>query len=577
MHRWLVLTIAAVPLIFTSLRPAPPPFIWWTTDGLDKVRPFGKPPDNPKHSVEIAAARNEFEPFQVVFRADSENVEGMDLDVSDLKGSDGALVSKENISVYFEKFLDLPQPSSIEGAAGEWPDPLIPRVDRYVRERRNAFPFDLSSRRSQPIWIDVYVPPATPAGTYHGTVTVWIKEKRDATIPITLKIWNFTIPSTSSFPTSFGFNGISAVRQHLGKYTNDADVRNFTFIYRKAALWHRLSLHGGSMTPPPFQIVNDKIEIDWKYFDEEVGPFLDGTAFASNEPLYGAKATATDLRTNHNLENDKQRILYWRAFADHFREKGWISRLYNYLWDEPKPDSYDKLLELGRLVHSADNDLKNLVTASLHAQWTNTIDIWSPLVNCFAFKNGFSNFCEPMMARSQYQDETKKGTKLWWYQSCASHGCSIVGGEYFRGWPGYIIDNVGVANRIMPWLAWKYSIDGELYYNIDEAYTHKADAWTDVYLFGGNGDGTLVYPGRARTIGGKVDIPIESIRLKLIREGLEDYEYLTLLSKSQGFDAASRFVDGIVTNAYTYDRDPAHLYEVRRQIGEELNKRETVN
>ena len=37
-------------------------------------------------------------------------------------------------------------------------------------------------------------------------------------------------------------------------------------------------------------------------------------------------------------------------------------------------------------------------------------------------------------------------------------------------------------------------------------------------------------PAPAR-IGGTSDIPIESIRLKLIREGLEDYEYLYLCSR----------------------------------------------
>jgi chemotaxis methyl-accepting protein methylase len=89
-------------------------------------------------------------------------------------------------------------------------------------------------------------------------------------------------------------------------------------------------------------------------------------------------------------------------------------------------------------------------------------------------------------------------------------------------------------------------------------------------LHGGNGDGTLFYPGRPRNIGGKTDIPIESIRLKLIREGLEDYEYLAMLSKNGGSDVTGRFVSQLVTNAYTFDRDPAKLYEVRREIGSRL-------
>jgi len=38
---------------------------------------------------------------------------------------------------------------------------------------------------------------------------------------------------------------------------------------------------------------------------------------------------------------------------------------------------------------------------------------------------------------------------LWFYQSCASHGCNIEGGAYFAGWPSYMIDAPATANRVM--------------------------------------------------------------------------------------------------------------------------------
>jgi hypothetical protein len=119
--------------------------------------------------------------------------------------------------------------------------------------------------------------------------------------------------------------------------------------------------------------------------------------------------------------------------------------------------------------------------------------------------------------------------------------CNIVGGRYFTGWPSYMIDAAGTANRVMQWVAWKYGIAGELYYSVNESYSHPEDPWTHVRLSGGNGDGTLFYPGQPRRIGGRTDIPIESIRLKLIREGMEDYEYLALLAKLAGRKAADEF------------------------------------
>jgi Glycoside hydrolase 123, catalytic domain/Glycoside hydrolase 123 N-terminal domain len=572
MQRVLLLAVV-IPLAFAAVRPvATPSFEWWTANSLSKIRPNDMPPETVKNPARLYASRNEFESFQAIFRAEGQNIQNADIEMSDLKSPDGGGISKANITVYFERYLDLPQPSSVEGAAGEWPDALIPRVDRYAKEKRNAFPFHLTSGRNQPIWVEIYVPPQTPPGNYDGKVSFQINGKIEAIIPLSLKVWNFTLPSTPSFPTTFGFNGLTAVRQHFGKYTTDADVKRFTALYRKAALWHRISLHGGSMIPPSFSFTGDQIEVDWTDYDSEVAPFLDGHAIPSGEPLYGAQATTICMRTPPTLSNDEQKVLYWKAVAIHFRDKGWFSRLFNYLLDEPKPEDFDDILHEAQLVHKADSQIRNLVTAPLHKEWSGAIDIWTPLINCFELKPSHGEFCDPMVKRSAYEDEIAKGVDLWWYQSCASHGCSIVGGEYHRGWPSYMIDAGGVSNRIMPWLAWKYDIRGELYYNIDEIYSRKKDAWNDVYLFGGNGDGTLVYPGRPKNIGGKTDIPIESIRLKLIRDGLEDYEYLKLLSRHTNVTTVKNLVDTLVTNTYTFEKDPAKVYEVRRVIGEKLDQ-----
>ncbi len=64
----------------------------------------------------------------------------------------------------------------------------------------------------------------------------------------------------------------------------------------------------------------------------------------------------------------------------------------------------------------------------------------------------------------------------------------------------------------------------------ETAYAFTGDAWTSQWAFSGNGDGTLFYPGTPAEIGGTSHIPVASIRLKMIREGMEDYEYLKLVS-----------------------------------------------
>ena len=80
-----------------------------------------------------------------------------------------------------------------------------------------------------------------------------------------------------------------------------------------------------------------------------------------------------------------------------------------------------------------------------------------------------------------------------------------------------------------------YDAPGMLYFDV---VGHLPDAWNNdgIYDFSGQGDGTFVYPGTPGTvsggssygIGGNSHIPVASLRLKMLREGLEDYEYLKL-------------------------------------------------
>jgi hypothetical protein len=135
-----------------------------------------------------------------------------------------------------------------------------------------------------------------------------------------------------------------------------------------------------------------------------------------------------------------------------------------------------------------------------------------------------------------------------------------------------MIDMPGAANRVMQWLAWKFRMEGELYYSMNEGYGQGNDPWVNIRLFGGNGDGTLFYPGRPSCVGGLKDIPIESIRLKLIREGMEDYEYLALLAKLDGRQAADLYVDRIVKKPYLWESRPEVFLEVRRELGDALER-----
>jgi len=108
---------------------------------------------------------------------------------------------------------------------------------------------------------------------------------------------------------------------------------------------------------------------------------------------------------------------------------------------------YDEVAALGRAAHKSDPEVRNLVTVARNHTLEGAVDLWAPLINCLEMKPGFPPYCDESAARDVYRQP------LWWYQSCASHGCNIVGGDYFRGWPSYMIDTSPVGNRIFQWMA----------------------------------------------------------------------------------------------------------------------------
>lgn len=72
------------------------------------------------------------------------------------------------------------------------------------------------------------------------------------------------------------------------------------------------------------------------------------------------------------------------------------------------------------------------------------------------------------------------------------------------------------------------------------------------------------------SIGGIHNIPIESIRLKMIREGYEDYEYLKKLKDLGDEDYAQTQISNIATNTYTFSEDENLMYIAREALANRI-------
>lgn len=535
-----------------------PPIAARAVGPMVQLFPTSVPPGEPEARLE--AARGEWEPFQIVVHATGGPLHAVRAEASRLRGA-GELAAPQLFRV---AYLDVQTPSSVEGHKGPWPDALVPDVDAFVGEKRRAFPFDVPAGETRAIWVELYVPQSALPGEYRGQVSVTADGRAATTIPVTLTVHKFALPKSASMPVTFGINGNAIGKAHG---VDGEAMRALLARYEVSLLRHRISAHGGSFDPAPWTSAGGKLAIDWAPYDAEVGPFLDGKADRGG-PAEGARWTAFDLRVPGKLAG-AERAEYIRQTVAHLRARGWLGRAFDYTYDEPPDDKLDEVRRRADALRAATRDVPRLVTHVVDPRLHGSVDIWCPTINYVDDKPG--NSSSP--ARAAYDEHLRHGERMWWYHACMSHGCNIVGGEYFTGWPSYVVDAPAMSHRITEWLTFRYGVGGELYYDTVEAFAQpQKDPWRDQYLFGGNGDGTLFYPGRARVIGGKSDIPVESIRLALIREGLEDYEYLKLYERVAGRKQAEALAASIAGKTYKWEHDPARLYAARHKMAEAIDE-----
>jgi hypothetical protein len=458
--------------------------------------------------------------------------------------------------LYRQSLINVTQPSAADGMTGRIPDALVPDVDEWG-EKRNAFPFDVPAGESRAIWVEVYVPRDAKPGEYGGTVTV-ASASGEQQVPVTLTVWDFELPSTASLKSVFilGYTALPAAHGVAGGSAAMADLR---FRYGTMGLDHRISIAR-----------HDDGQPGVAHFAKTYGPLMDGTAPTR---LPGAKLTAAQLGGPATTANAAE-------WAKEFKARGWFNRLFDYTCDEPPLTcSWEQINTRSKAVKAADPNLKTLVTTMIHDAdekgVTNAIDIMVPVVNYMEGKEG-SKY--PGAQRATYDKflGSRPGRELWTYQSCMSHGCggSVAIGDpsgsaqYYTGWPSYMIDSHAVRSRAQEWLSFRWGATGELYFETTMAYMR--DAWVNQWDFTGNGDGTLFYPGTPAKIGGTTHIPVASIRLKMIREGMEDYEYLKRLADAGDPSLAKAITEAVFPNAWTTDVSPDDLMIAREKIANRI-------
>jgi hypothetical protein len=376
--------------------------------------------------------------------------------------------------------------------------------------------------------IEFYVH-ANAASKMHPVKLELKTNKQSYHLTLKLNVFDLNLPKALSLKTSFGFSPWSVTKKHYGKWhENELNLHQY---YYDQAVKHRIDLH---KIYPKYPDYNEKHPKDLLSFDaQEKYAFLkiweDYHKGFSSE--YGFKWQITDLPVPPKFKNtDPLSLKYWEELEKSVVLNNLLDETYVYYDDEPKFDQIPMIKANLSVIKKHAPKLHFLLTKHYQKSLDGLIDWWCP---------NFSEWAKPNFPTPDfYQSRIKKGEKIWTYVSCMAHGCDAYGD---RQEPDFVIDRPSSYARILPWYAIKENFSGILYYDTVYGYEFEGQSpWKDSYAFSGFGEGNLFYPCNEQLCGTKEQLVFSSLRLKIIRDGLEDSEILTM-AKSKGINLSPYF------------------------------------
>jgi hypothetical protein len=476
-------------------------------------------------TVEIHAARNEFEGAQVLVFALEEDVKGVHVSVGDLQGP--AKFEADHISVHPIGFIRATrQRQWYEGRDEKfWADPLLPNRE-----------FTVLKGTVQPVYVRIFVPDHAKAGTYTGGIRI-TAGTRTALIPLSLHVYNVKMSRHLTLKTM-------TVSGKLEQPYIDLSLQQRMGMGDIAA-----GMNSIRPNMPQLGTSFDFSEMERKLhyaIDRGQNAFI-----LSSTPKLGKLGFPKE----YSSEWKQQMSKVIREYGSWLKEKGLLGMTYFNNIDEPGESEYQDVKELFAMAKAANPEVK----------------VFSCL-NMIGSLNELQDHMDVADLYIQQSDQQQaavwqaRGKEIWW---------ALCMWPAER--PNLFSDYPLIDARIVGWLCQRYNIDGFEYWNLTAwpAHVQKDESWarcTDGILLTdwvfrrpqSPGDGCLLYPGENGQ-------PINSLRLEALRDGLEDSEILMQLKRlapglrSPTKEAAERLLNGneLITSMFQYTQEPISLINAR--------------
>lgn len=191
---------------------------WWC-EGAYKIMKDTPQATKTSKKIQLEAAGNEYEPFQLVLRS-SDTIAGLHIKIDNLTGPDGE-ISSDNFELRLLEYVYIDKPTDSYAYEGYWPDPLPLMGDSIT----------ILPGENTTIWINLYIPPTSKPGTYNAIISL-TANTRPYELPLTVKVWDFILPDTSSIRSGFGLSVDKIAAYH--NITDSTDLNKVFDMYMQS-------------------------------------------------------------------------------------------------------------------------------------------------------------------------------------------------------------------------------------------------------------------------------------------------------------------------------------------------------
>ena len=249
----------------------------------------------------------------------------------------------------------------------------------------------------------------------------------------------------------------------------------------------------------------------------------------------------------------------FRTYYDHLKEKGWLDKALIYgAVDEPSEKQLrEAVVPKTNLIHKEFPGLQVFLASQYYDGLDAGVDVWLTDVS--------TNFHSWLAAGRPGKQQ------LWWYVCHLPIRVNLE--RPLIEAPNVQIDNDALEHRLLYWMVWHYDIKGMFFWagNMSWPTDLTLSKTKSPFPYAGihNGNGFLVYPG-----------PLPSIRLKVLRDGIEDYWYVKKvaeLARSGAYSSeAKMLLDGITpaifVDTHYFNRNVETMIGYRKKLGDFIEK-----